>query len=112
MYGMLSGVELDGHDEILICFGVVMNAGLGGGAKPYLLRMDAPNWPPALNAASSASRTLQTATSWKSGRSEWHVSRDSIKRGFWAISKNMVDGGAHVNLRLVRCDASSNALFD
>jgi len=26
--------------------------------------------------------------------------------------KNLVDGGGHVNLRLVCCDASSNALFD
>ena len=32
-HGVLGGVKLDGHDVILICFGVVMNALFGSEAK-------------------------------------------------------------------------------
>ncbi|MCF8211445.1 MAG: hypothetical protein K9K38_18885 [Rhodoferax sp.] len=85
-YGVLRGIELDGHDVILICCGMVMNALFGGEAKQYLLglrnksvlrdfclrgfghgrtqldtRLE--------RGLQGIARTLQTATSWKSRQS-------------------------------------------
>jgi hypothetical protein len=120
---------LDGHDVILICFGVVMNALLGSEAKLYVLGLRNKSVLRDFCFRRFGHGRAQLDTRLERGfQGAAHtpdrdiVEVESVRVAcFQGLDKevrlgdqgeNLVDGGAHVNLRLVCCDASSNALFD